>query len=74
LLGTLLGEPVARADLIPRSSGFAGGLNLSGLQFLCCFSQAPGGVERLIGLSATSRALSAARIRLTGLLEATVTA
>jgi hypothetical protein len=45
LLSTLLGEPVAGADLIPGGSGFAGGLNLGGLQFLGRFSQAPGGVE-----------------------------
>jgi hypothetical protein len=41
----LLGESVARADLDPRSSGLAGGLDLSGLQFVCRFSQAPGGFE-----------------------------
>lgn len=45
LLRTLLGKPVAGADLIPRGSGLAGGLNLGGLQFLCRFSQAPGGFE-----------------------------
>ena len=45
LLGTLLGESVARADLNPRGSGLAGGLNLGGLQFVCRFSQAPGGFE-----------------------------
>jgi len=45
LLRTLLGKPVARADLDPRGSGLAGGLNLGGLQFLCRFSQAPGGFE-----------------------------
>ena len=45
LLRTLLGKPVARADLNPRGSGLAGGLNLGGLQFLCRFSQAPGGFE-----------------------------
>src|SRR5882724_8733919 len=45
LLGTLLGESVARADLDPRGSGLAGGLNLGGLQFLGRFSQAPGGFE-----------------------------
>src|ERR1700722_4194706 len=45
LLGALLGESVARADLVPRSTGLAGGLNLGGLQFLCRFSQLPGSVE-----------------------------
>jgi len=45
LLRTLLGQPVARADLNPRGSGLAGGLDLGGLQFLCRFSQAPGGFE-----------------------------
>jgi len=45
LLGTLLGESVARADLDPRGSGLAGGLNLSSLQFLGRLSQAPGGFE-----------------------------
>jgi hypothetical protein len=45
LLGTLLGEPVGRANLNPRGSGLAGGLNLGGLQLLCRFSQAPGGLE-----------------------------
>jgi hypothetical protein len=45
LLGTLLGEPVALADLNPRDPGLAGGLDLGGLQFLCGFSQAPGGLE-----------------------------
>src|ERR1700733_6659354 len=45
LLGTLLGKSVARADLHPRGSGLAGGLNLGGLQLLGRFSQAPGGVE-----------------------------
>jgi ATP-binding cassette, subfamily B, bacterial len=52
LLGTLLGKPVARADLDPRGPGLAGGLNLGGLQFLCRFSQAPGRFEpahRLVG-------------------------
>jgi hypothetical protein len=41
LLGALLGESVARADLIPRGTGLAGGLNLGGLQFLRRFSQPP---------------------------------
>lgn len=45
LLRTLLGKPVARADLNPRGSGLAGSLNLGGLQFLCRFSQVPGGFE-----------------------------
>ena len=45
LLRTLLGKPVARADVNPRGSGLAGGLNLGGLQFLGRFSQPPGGFE-----------------------------
>ena len=45
LLRTLLGKPVACADLNPRGSGLAGSLNLGGLQFLCRFSQVPGGFE-----------------------------
>jgi hypothetical protein len=45
LLGALLGEPVASADLIPRGPGFAGGLDLGGLKFVGRFAQAPGGVE-----------------------------
>jgi hypothetical protein len=45
LLGTLLGEPVGRADFNPRRSGLAGGLNLGGLKFLGRFPQAPGGFE-----------------------------
>ena len=45
LLGALFGESVARADLTPRRTGLAGGLNLGGLQVLGRFSQAPGGVK-----------------------------
>jgi hypothetical protein len=45
LLGALLGEPVARADLVPRGAGLAGGLDLAGLEFLGRFSQAPGSVK-----------------------------
>jgi hypothetical protein len=45
LLGALLGQSVARADLIPRGTGLAGGLDLGGLQILCRFSQPPGSVE-----------------------------
>jgi hypothetical protein len=45
LLGALLGESVARADLDPGGSGLAGGLNLGGLQFLGRFSQEPGSIE-----------------------------
>jgi hypothetical protein len=49
LLGALLGESVARADLIPRGSGLAGGLNLGRLQFLGRFSQESGGFESADG-------------------------
>ena len=49
MLGALLGESVARADLVPRGSGLAGGLNLGGLQLLCRFSQEPGGFESANG-------------------------
>ena len=45
LLGALFGESVARADLTPRRTGLAGGLNLGGLQFLSRFSQLPGSIE-----------------------------
>ena len=45
LLGALLGESVARADLIPRDTGLAGGLDLDGLQVLGRFSQLPGDFE-----------------------------
>ena len=45
LLGALLGQSVARADLIPGGTGLAGGLNLVGLQLLGRFSQPPGSVE-----------------------------
>jgi hypothetical protein len=45
LLGALLGQPVARADLIPGGPSLASGLNLGGLQVLCRFSQPPGSVE-----------------------------
>ena len=45
LLGSLLGEPVARADVVPGGSGFTGGIDLGGLEFLRRFSQPPGGVE-----------------------------
>jgi hypothetical protein len=45
LLGALFGQSVARADLVPRGAGLAGGLNLGGLQLLCRFSQPPGSVE-----------------------------
>ena len=71
LLGALLGQPVARADLEPGGPGLAGGLDLGGLQFLGRLAQAAGGVEAVIGRSATSNALSAARIRLTVLRGAT---
>jgi hypothetical protein len=45
LLGTLLRQPVTRADLMPRGSGLARGLDLGRLQLLRRFSQAPGGFE-----------------------------
>ena len=45
LLGALLGEPVARADLDPGDPGLAGGLNLGALKFLGRFPQPPGGLE-----------------------------
>ena len=45
LLGALFGQSVARANLVPRSAGLAGGLNLGRLQLLCRFSQPPGSIE-----------------------------
>lgn len=45
LLGTLFSKSVTRADLFPGGTGLAGGLDLSGLQFLCGFAKAPCGVQ-----------------------------
>jgi len=49
LLGSLFGESVARADLVPSGAGLAGGVNLGDLQVLCDFSETPGGFESAKG-------------------------
>jgi hypothetical protein len=45
LLGALLGQAVACADLTPRGPGLAGGFHLGGLEILGRFSQPPRGLE-----------------------------
>ena len=45
LLGTLFRKSVARTDLVPGGTSFAGGHNLSGFQFFCRFPQTAGSFE-----------------------------